>query len=603
LLDQSGAVRRWTKEIRTLINFRSITAILVFIWISCAQILWAADPVEVSIEGVEGEALENVEAALTMPPGFIREGKVDLAWLRLFEQQAAEKVQTALQPFGYYNAKVVTSLETISADNYRLRVNVTPGNPVLVGEAHVVVHGAGAQDESLQDLVKDFPLQKGDVLLQNPYETAKNALKSRAVELGYHDAEFSAHEIRISQDRSTARIELILETGVQYYFDGTTLTGAPDYPERFLRRYLAYKPGESFSSAKLNETQLNFINADRFREVIVAPEKEKVHDMQVPVRVQLKQSPNRRLRVGGGYGTDTGARFTGRYKDVNILHLGHELQTELYIAQRLQGLGIGYAIPGASDINSSTGLQLNLQREDVTTYTSRLISVEVNRNRSFGPGMLGTVYLRLLQEDFSVGGENSSSRLILPGLRFSLRRYDDLIRPTRGYRYALEVRGTHQFLGSDTGLIQFLADGSAIFPLPWRLSLSTRGRIGMTAQNDPLGELPVSLRFFAGGDTSVRGYSYQSLGPRDASGNVVGGKDLIVGSVELHRAIFADWGVSAFFDTGNAFNSFTDIRLFSGAGVGVHYYTRIGAINLYLARQIGVSAPGFHVHFTMGFEL
>jgi translocation and assembly module TamA len=93
------------------------------------------------------------------------------------------------------------------------------------------------------------------------------------------------------------------------------------------------------------------------------------------------------------------------------------------------------------------------------------------------------------------------------------------------------------------------------------------------------------------------------LGPRDASGDVVGGKDLIIGSVELQRAIFTDWGVSAFFDTGNAFNSFTDIRLFSGAGVGVHYYTRIGAINLYLARQIGVSAPGFHVHFTMGFEL
>jgi translocation and assembly module TamA len=167
----------------------------------------------------------------------------------------------------------------------------------------------------------------------------------------------------------------------------------------------------------------------------------------------------------------------------------------------------------------------------------------------------------------------------------------------------LEVRGAHQFLGSDTGLIQFLAEGSAIFPLPWRLSLFTRGKVGLTAQNDSLSDLPPSVRFFAGGDNSVRGYSYQSLGPRDATGRVVGGKDLLVGSLELHRAIFDNWGLSTFFDTGNAFNSFSSIRFFSGAGIGAHYYTRIGSINLYLARQIGVTDPAYHVHFTMGLEL
>jgi translocation and assembly module TamA len=191
----------------------------------------------------------------------------------------------------------------------------------------------------------------------------------------------------------------------------------------------------------------------------------------------------------------------------------------------------------------------------------------------------------------------------MPGLRFTDRHFDDIIRPTKGYRYSLELRGAHQYLGSDTGLIQLLADGNTITPLPWRLSLRTRAKVGLTAQNDPLSDLPPSIRFFAGGDTSVRGYSYQSLGPRDAAGNVTGGKNLLVGSIELERDLFSDWGVSVFFDTGNAFNDFTSIRLFSGAGVGAHYYTRIGSINLYLARQIGVPDPGYHVHFTLGFEL
>lgn len=445
-------------------SFRTVSILIIFLWICCTPYIWAAEPVQVTVEGVEGDALENVLAALAIPSGFVRDGKVDAAWLRLFEHEAPEKARTALQPFGYYNARITTSLETVGEGNSRLRVKVEPGVPVLVTDVHVAVRGAGSKDKSLQDLAKDFPLGKGDVLLQNAYETAKATLLTRTLELGYQDAEFSTHEIIISRDKTAARIELVLETGPKYLFDGTNIVGAQDYPDRFLRRYLAYKPGETFSPAKLNETQLNFINADRFREVIVAPEKEKAHDLQVPVLVQLKQSPNRRLRVGGGYGTDTGARITGRYRDVNIFHLGHELQTDLYVAQFLQGLGFGYVIPGAKDLNSSTGLQLNLQREDVTTYTDQLISVEVNRNRSFGLGRLGTVYLRLLQENFTVGTENSSSRIILPGIRFSERRYDDLVRPTKGYRYTLEVRGTHQFLGSDTGFIQFLADGTPSSP-------------------------------------------------------------------------------------------------------------------------------------------
>ena len=129
------------------------------------------------------------------------------------------------------------------------------------------------------------------------------------------------------------------------------------------------------------------------------------------------------------------------------------------------------------------------------------------------------------------------------------------------------------------------------------------GQGGITLLSDPLSDLPPSLRFFAGGDQSVRGYAYQSLGPRDATGQVVGGKHLLVGSVELERALFKDWGVSTFYDAGNAFDSFTEVSLLQGAGVGLHYYTPVGALNLSLARQIGVDDPGFRIHFTVGFEL
>jgi translocation and assembly module TamA len=248
-------------------------------------------------------------------------------------------------------------------------------------------------------------------------------------------------------------------------------------------------------------------------------------------------------------------------------------------------------------------LQLNLQQEDASSYTSRLIALELDKNHSFGKDELGTAYVRLQREEYTVGAQDSSARLVLPGLRLSGDHYDNPTRPSRGFRYTFDLRGTNQWLGSDTELLQLISAGNFLLPLPWRLSLQTRARVGITLLSDPLSDLPPSLRFFAGGDQSVRGYAYQSLGPLDATGQVAGGKHLLTGSVELNRALFNDWGVSAFYDAGNAFDSFTGVRLFQGAGLGLHYYTPVGALNLSVARQIGVDDPGFRIHFTVGFEL
>jgi translocation and assembly module TamA len=188
-------------------------------------------------------------------------------------------------------------------------------------------------------------------------------------------------------------------------------------------------------------------------------------------------------------------------------------------------------------------------------------------------------------------------------VRYAGNRYDSLIRPSRGYRFSLEARATHQFIGSDTGLLQVIGEGGYITPLPWRLTLQARGKAGSTLLKDSLSELPPALRFFAGGDHSVRGYSYQSLGPRDASGKVVGGNHILFASIEMERALFESWGLSLFYDVGNAFDTFPDLHLAQGVGAGLHYYTRVGALNLYVARQVGVSNPSFHIHFTVGFEL
>lgn len=586
-----GAGSRWLRAL----------AVLLLAALVAAAPLSAAESLQVVVEGIEDEALANLKAALAPPPGLVRDGKLDRQWLARFARQVPRLAAEALKPFGYYHAQIEARLEDLDEERSRLTVAVQPGEPVRVTALAVTATGPGAGDPGLGELLDHFPLQRGGRLRQDHYEQAKNELRNKALDLGYLDAAFAIHQIRIDLEQNTAEVELALATGERYHFAETRIDGAPDYPEPFLRRYLAYAQGDPFSHARLGQTQLNYLNSDRFREVIVIPHPELAEERQIPVDIQLAPSPRRRLRPGIGYGTDTGARLSVDYRDVNFRYRGHEILTEIKAAEHQQSLSAAYIIPSHRHLSDHVALRTGFDHEDIETYESSQLFVEAELVRAFTRGRLGSVYLRLLQEDFIIGEEDSRSRLVLPGIQFSERRYDDPLQPRKGYLYRLELRGTHQALGSDTGLLQALASANALRPLPWGFSLLARVQVGTTWQNEALREIPPSLRFFAGGDQSVRGYAYQTLGPRDSNDEVVGGKHLLVGSVELERPLSTAWGVAAFFDAGNAFDSFSDYEIFEGVGLGVRRYTPIGPLKFDLARQIGVSDPSYRLHVSIGF--
>lgn len=556
----------------------------------------------VVIQGLEGEPLKNVEDALIIPAEMVKAGRVNVPWLEYFKDNAPEKARIALEPYGFYDPVIDVSLEK-AGENYRLVIDIKPGKPVRVSEVNVSVKGPKAEKESLTSLISAFPLRNGDILIQAKYEEAKGLLKARAQELGFLDADFPVHRILVSKKESSARIELTLEMGPQYKFGETIFEGAPEYPERFLRRYLTYSKGNVFSQSKLGETQLNLLNAERFKEVLITTDKDKAEELHVPIVVRLKPAPSKEFKAGIGYGTDTGARVSAKYRALNVFRLGHEFQSEVNLSERLQVIAAGYKIPSAKTIDSITAFLFSLKHEDTNTYENRLISFESNRTKSFKKGRLGTGYVRIQLEESTVALEKIKSFLFMPGARFSQQRYDNLVRPTKGFHYEIEIRGTTKYLGSDTNLLQVLAQGNVLFRFPWNLLLFTRVQAALSLQDETVHDLPASLRFFAGGDRSVRGYSYQSLGPKDGTGKVIGGKNLLVGSLEIEKNVSTDWGVALFYDVGNAFNSLSEVTLFQGAGLGLRYYSPVGTLRLDLARQIGVNDPKFRIHFTVGFQL
>jgi translocation and assembly module TamA len=205
-------------------------------------------------------------------------------------------------------------------------------------------------------------------------------------------------------------------------------------------------------------------------------------------------------------------------------------------------------------------------------------------------------------ENFIVGQQDDQARLLVPSANWirKVPRRQALV--PRGHRMSFGVLGASDALLSDVSFAQGNAETKWIVPLLKKGRFITRGNVGYTAISS-IFELPASYRYFAGGDQSIRGYDFKSLGPVDEEGNVIGGKYLFVGSGEYDYRIVGNWRIAAFFDFGNAFNDVDDLEIEQGAGIGVRWQTPIGAIRVDLASALTEPDNPWRIHIWIGPDL
>ncbi|MEA2110161.1 MAG: BamA/TamA family outer membrane protein, partial [Pseudomonadota bacterium] len=340
------------------------------------------------------------------------------------------------------------------------------------------------------------------------------------------------------------------------------------------------------------------LNTDLFRDIRICPQTAKGE--RVPVRINLESVPRYRLRPGIGFGTDTGARVSLDYRVLNLFKKAHELQGKLLLAEREQSLLTTYIIPDLRRRDSRFLLGGGFEREDTDSFLSREFYTEAEYQRSFNKKLSGSVFMHLSQEYSLIGGDETNAQMLLSGVRFSWIDIDDPLHSRQGTQIKFEFQGAEETFLSDTSFIQLSGQVTKLLPLPWESSLLLRLKGGTTWHPDPLHNIPASLRFFAGGDHSVRGYAYKSLGPENEDGDVVGGKHLLVANIELEKHLHLNWGVAVFYDIGNAFNDFADYDLAQGAGLGVRYYSLIGTIRFDVARRIDSEKNKFRLHLGVG---
>ncbi len=557
-----------------------------------------AASVECRIDGVSNEAiLRNIEATVSIARLKDRDD-LDAARIAQLHERAPMEIRRAVEPFGYFHPAIDTSLVRDGEDEFVARYQVELGPPVRVQSVAVSVTGEGKAVPPFPKLAAEFPLQKGDVLDQRLYESRKNTFVSAAADSGYLDASFPLRVIRIDRERNTADIELTFDTGPRYRFGAVTFDSSA-VDERVMRTYLTFKPGDPFRYDRLLAFQSALGGTPYFSRVEAVALRDQAADHAIPIHVRLTSQRPRRYEVGVGYGTDTGPRVLVDAQFRRLNRAGHRYRGRANISQLEISLRAEYVIPSLYPNIHTYTISAVVARLDPDAYTTNRAAIGPTRSQPRF-GWLESLTVSYEYEDYTVGSDDGISKLIVGGVAYRMKKADDDIAPTHGFRVDLGLRGAEEALLSTDSFASFTARAKWLRSLGDRFRVIARLDAGAT-WTSAFRDLPPTIRFFAGGDNSVRGYDYESLGPLDETGQVIGGDHLLTTSLEIDALLVGKFGLAAFFDAGNAFASLDEGTVEQGTGLGLRWRSPIGPIRLDVA--YAVHHDHIQVHFTMGPDL
>ena len=523
------------------------------------------------------------------------------ARVRRLYRRADKEIRKALEVYGYYAPTIDRALET-KAGCWHARFRIDQGPRVSLRTVSIGVSGAGDSDSVLTRVITKADLAAGEGLNQRAYDELKATLAGVAQRRGYFDGRFVVSRLDVYPGQLAADITVDYASGERYRFGPVTLDQSV-VDEELALRYVEFKPGEPYDADRLNELYTDLLTGGYFQNVELRTTQRPAPDLDVPLTIVLTPAPPRTWTTGVGYATDTGPKLRLGYLNQRLNSMGHQFEFSSSVSPVLGEATVSYRLPTGRPrdewLSVDTGYKYE-NPEDSRSNEFRLGVKQVKRRRG---NWRETRSVDYLLESFTVAGEPGNSSLVLPGISWANQPLLLSSRPRRGQRLTFTVSGTDEVLGSDTAFLQLATAGKVILPLWSTARLLMRAEAGWTIKQD-FEDLPFSVRYFAGGDNSVRGYDYKSLGPTDAEGKVVGGSDLLVGSVEIDQRVLDNWSVAAFVDMGNAFDNFQNLSLKTGVGAGIRWYSPLGPIRFDVGVPLDKNAPdSFRIHITLGPDL
>ncbi|MEO8062364.1 MAG: outer membrane protein assembly factor [Pseudomonadota bacterium] len=562
--------------------------------------------VDVDIEGLPEEQGDAVRANLAINEYAKRD--ISRAELRSAFKDADEQIKLALEPFGYYNAQVQKELTGDANNGWKAKFIVTPGQPAIVRTARVEVAGDGKDQRRVRNAIEGFVPKVGQRLDHASYEASKAVIDSSLRGAGYLDAKITHRRVTVKADEESVDVDLAWESGVRYKFGDVRFTGDAPFPDTFLQEFVPWEEGAFFNSEQVLNLQQRLVDADYFQLVSVQPALDEKKDGAVPIDILLNRDERTVYSGEVYYSTDFGAGVRVGVERRWLNQSGHKADVQAEYSQRLQDAALHYGIPrpGREDRSYDFGLAYRDETTDVSR--SRNFQLAASRSEKRWHGFTRTIGLKYLRGDFELGKDDDnlevgSSKLLFAEGSLSRRRVNDRLAPRKGYVLDFGVRVGREALLSDTDLVQSWGRLTWLIPQGEKARIKLRGEVGAMSVGN-FDSLPPDLRFFAGGDRSLRGFDYHEIGEVNANGIIVGGKYLAVASAEYEYYFLEDWGAAVFVDAGDAFSDSLSLNV--GAGVGARWRSPLGPIRIDVGFPVQSNLPvsdTWRLHIQLGPDL
>ncbi|WP_122575849.1 autotransporter assembly complex protein TamA [Pseudomonas viridiflava] len=520
--------------------------------------------------------------------------------LRNFSLGAEQQAEKAAQALGYYQAQIDSEIQ--DGENPRLVIKVLPGEPIRLRNVVVRVEGPAASLKAFKVPQSDA-LKAGAVLNHGHYEDAKRLIQNQASRYGFFSGRFTSQRLSIDPRAGVADIELVYDSGPRYSLGKVMFSGDSPFDEDLLKRMVPFKENTPYDSQLIAELNQAMQASGYFEGVRVDAAPTAAVGQVIPVTVQLETRKPRTMGLGLGFSTDVGPRGRANWTRHWANAQGHSYGFESEISAPRQNVGLWYDVPLDPPLTDKLRFAGGYQYEEIagTDSLSKLLTVGPEWHSKLPSGWERVISLKWQREEYRLGDDSGLSTLLMPGISYSYLRSDDRIDPHKGYRLQFDAQVAKEGAGSDANLVR----GNVLLKGLTTVAQNHRflGRVQFGGNfTDGYTSIPPSLRFFAGGDQSVRGYDYQTLSPTNSDGDRIGGRYMVAGSVEYQYSIAEKWRLATFVDQGNSFNNLDLPSLKTGVGFGVRWVSPVGPLRLDLAHPLDDDG-GVRLHFSMGPEL
>ncbi|MBP4132820.1 autotransporter assembly complex protein TamA [Gallibacterium anatis] len=574
-----------------MMKWQKITFSLTILFAALSA--FADKPITLKVEGIKNKAAyNNVMVHLSSLKTIPVENSDHYYYL------ASKTIDEALRAVGYFNSKIdYQFVPQPNAKQDLLIANVALDEPVKIAEIQVQLLGDAEKDENFLALQKQVP-KLGSVLNQGVYDDYKGELEKVALAKGFFDYQFLTHRLAILPSAHEAYWQLAFDSGKRYRYGNIRFQGS-QIREDYLRNILAIQSGDPYLINDLSELSTDLSASNWFKSVLVQPnidKQSKKVDLDVLVQPRLKNS----YEIGIGYGTDVGPRLQFGWNKPWINSRGQSFSSNFYISDPKKTIEATYKIPLLKQpLNYYYEISTGYEEEKKNDTDTSGLTLAILRYWNRETGWQNSFGVRARYDNFTQANVSNRTLLIYPTAGFNRTRVRGGLFPYWGDSQKITLNWGNKAVGSDVDFYSAIASTSWIRTYAENHRFLTRAEIGYLSTNQ-FDKIPPALRFFAGGDRSIRGYGYHKISPKDKNGELTGANRLFTASIEYQYQVKPKWWGAIFYDTGFASDRFAFNDLRKGAGIGVRWNSPIGAVKFDIATPINDKDDSKNIQFYIG---